>query len=94
MIRYKSSSSSSVSDDLKPSDYHQNVMSVKFNKIGNQFSALRFKLRPFLYELNNPEPVNLFEHEDYSNSCKLKSCCFAGDSIFKNISNILTLLFT
>ena len=26
MIRYKSSSSSSVSDDLKPSDYHQNVM--------------------------------------------------------------------
>ena len=80
MIRYKSSPSSSVSDDLKPSDYHQNVMSVRFNKMGNQLAALRFKLRPVVYELNNPEPVYLFDHEDYSNSCTLKSCCFAGDS--------------
>ena len=44
MIRYKSSSSSSVSDDLKPSDYHQNVMSVRLNKMRNQLAALGFKL--------------------------------------------------
>ena len=80
MIRYKSSSSSSVSDDLKPSDYHQNVMSVRLNKMRNQLAALGFKLWPVDNELKNREPVYLFDLEDFSDSCTLKSCCFACDS--------------
>ena len=64
IIRYKSSSSSSVSDDLKASDYHQNLMLLRFNKIGNELAALRFKFGPVVYELSNPEPVYLFDHED------------------------------
>lgn len=55
-------------------------MSVRFNRYGTQLIALRNKLRPVLYETNNPSPVFMFDAPEFSNSCTLKSCCFVGDS--------------
>lgn len=84
LLRYRSGISTgatcSESERRSPFDYNQNVMSVRFNKIGTQLVALRAKMRPVIYELNNSSPVFLFDDESYSNSCTLKSCCFAGDS--------------
>jgi len=54
-------------------------MSVKFNQFGNQLLALRSKCAPVLYNLNEPKPIIQFDHEDFLNSCTLKSCCYAGD---------------
>jgi WD repeat-containing protein 22 len=54
-------------------------MSVKFNQFGNQLLALRSKCAPVLYNLNETKPIIQFDHEDFLNSCTLKSCCYAGD---------------
>ena len=67
-------------NELRRSETEKNVvMSVKFNQIGTQLLALRSKWAPALYNLNEPKPIIQFDHEDYLNSCTLKSCTFAGD---------------
>lgn len=69
-----------INDNRSRSDSDKNVvMSVKFNQYGNQLIALRSKWAPVLYNLNNSKPIIQFDHEDFLNSCTLKSCCFAGD---------------
>ncbi|CAH0728522.1 unnamed protein product, partial [Brenthis ino] len=56
----------------------QNSMSVRFNQTGTHILALRRRLAPVLYTVQSPEPVAEFYHQDYYNSCTMKSCCFAG----------------
>ncbi|CAH2045158.1 unnamed protein product, partial [Iphiclides podalirius] len=56
----------------------QNSMSVRFNSAGTHVLALRRRLAPVLYAVHSPEPVAEFYHQDYYNSCTMKSCCFAG----------------
>ncbi|XP_045452926.1 DDB1- and CUL4-associated factor 5 [Melitaea cinxia] len=58
----------------------QNSMSVSFNQTGTHILALRRRLAPVLYAVQSPEPVAEFHHQDYYNSCTMKSCCFAGKS--------------
>lgn len=57
----------------------QNSMSVRFNSTGTHILALRRRLAPVLYSVSSPEPVAEFYHQDYYNSCTMKSCSFAGD---------------
>ncbi|KPI92221.1 DDB1- and CUL4-associated factor 5 [Papilio xuthus] len=56
----------------------QNSMSVRFNSAGTHILALRRRLAPVLYAVHSPDPVAEFYHQDYYNSCTMKSCCFAG----------------
>ena len=77
-MRFKSWTSEE--GEPKPSDFNQNVMSVRFNKFGTQLSVLAFKRRPVIHELNRAEPIYQFDHPDYTNLCTLKNCCFIGDS--------------
>ncbi|CAH2245079.1 jg15917 [Pararge aegeria aegeria] len=58
----------------------QNSMSVRFNQTGTHVLALRRRLPPVLYSVQSAEPVAEFYHQDYYNSCTMKSCCFAGTS--------------
>lgn len=81
LLRYKSSVSlSSDSERRAQYEYNQNVMHVRFNRLGTHLAALRAKQRPVIYELNNSSPVCFFDDETFSNACTLKSLCFAGDS--------------
>ncbi|XP_063387051.1 DDB1- and CUL4-associated factor 5 [Cydia fagiglandana] len=57
----------------------QNSMSVRFNKAGTHVLALRRRLPPVLYALYEQEPRAEFFHQDYYNSCTMKSCSFAGE---------------
>ncbi|RVE41484.1 hypothetical protein evm_013871 [Chilo suppressalis] len=57
----------------------QNCMSVRFNSAGTHILALRRRLAPVLYAVHTAEPVAEFYHQDYYNSCTMKSCCFAGE---------------
>ncbi|XP_050674964.1 DDB1- and CUL4-associated factor 5 [Leptidea sinapis] len=57
---------------------HQNSMSVRFNQAGTHIFALRPRNMPVLYSVQSPEPVTEFYHQDYYNSCTMKSCSFAG----------------
>jgi DDB1- and CUL4-associated factor 5 len=86
VMRYKTTSSStannkdaSVGSVRKFTEFKQNVMSVRFNSNGTHIAALRSKLRPVLYALNEITPAYVFDHEEFNNACTLKSCCFAGD---------------
>ncbi|XP_065081570.1 uncharacterized protein LOC135704072 [Ochlerotatus camptorhynchus] len=58
----------------------QSCMSVRFNSLGTQVLALRRRLPPILYSTGSPEPICQFYHQDYYNSCTMKSCCFAGEN--------------
>jgi hypothetical protein len=78
IMRYKTTASGSPIKKL--TDYKQNVMSVRFNSNGTHIAALRSKLRPVLYALNDDSPAYVFDHEEFKNSCTLKSCCFAGNN--------------
>ena len=60
--------------------YQQSCMSVRINQRGDQLVALRRRLPPVLYNLSSTEPVCVFDHEGYYNSCTMKSCCFGGDA--------------
>lgn len=55
-------------------------MSVRFSGLGHQVLALRRRLPPILYNTCSAEAVCQFYHQDYYNSCTMKSCCFAGDN--------------
>uniref|UniRef100_A0A2A4JBV0 Uncharacterized protein n=1 Tax=Heliothis virescens TaxID=7102 RepID=A0A2A4JBV0_HELVI len=57
----------------------QNCMSVRFNSAGTHILALRRRQAPVLYAVHSPEPVAEFYHQDYYNSCTMKSCTFAGE---------------
>ncbi|KAG6455443.1 hypothetical protein O3G_MSEX009224 [Manduca sexta] len=57
----------------------QNSMSVRFNSTGTHILALRRRLAPVLYAVHSAEPVAEFYHQDYYNSCTMKSCSFAGE---------------
>ena len=59
-------------------NYKQMVTSIGFNSAGTQLIALRKDLRPCLYLLNEPKPFCCFDHDEFSNKCTLKTCCFAG----------------
>lgn len=54
-------------------------MSVRFNNAGSHILALRRRLAPVLYSVHSPDPVTEFYHQDYYNSCTMKSCSFAGE---------------
>ncbi len=64
---------------LDSSNTNQNVMCVCFNRFGTHLAALRQSDRPVIYEVNNATPAYTFDSEGFSNSCTLKSCCFAGN---------------
>lgn len=57
----------------------QSCMSVSFNHRGDQIVALRRRLPPVLYKIDDNQPVCEFDHSRYYNSCTMKSICFAGD---------------
>ncbi|XP_049877972.1 DDB1- and CUL4-associated factor 5 [Pectinophora gossypiella] len=57
----------------------QSSMSVRFNQQGTHILALRRRLTPVLYAVQSAEPVAEFYHQDYYNSCTMKSCSFAGE---------------
>lgn len=56
----------------------QSCMSVRFNKTGTHILALRRRLLPVLYAVDQREPICQFDDYGYYNSCTMKSCCFAG----------------
>ncbi|KAJ8723827.1 hypothetical protein PYW07_007807 [Mythimna separata] len=62
-----------------PNGPSQNCMSVRFNSAGTQILALRRRQAPVLFDVPFPEPVAEFYHQDYYNSCTMKSCTFAGE---------------
>ncbi|XP_037707324.1 DDB1- and CUL4-associated factor 5 [Drosophila subpulchrella] len=53
-------------------------MSVRFNCNGALLLTLHRRLPPILYSPGAPEPVATFYHDEYFNSCTMKSCTFAG----------------
>nr|XP_044249329.1 DDB1- and CUL4-associated factor 5-like [Drosophila takahashii] len=53
-------------------------MSVRFNCNGTLLLTLHRRLPPILYSPGAPEPVATFYHDEYFNSCTMKSCTFAG----------------
>ncbi|ALC46585.1 CG42233 [Drosophila busckii] len=53
-------------------------MSVRFNCNGSLLLTLHRRLPPILYNPSSPEPVACFFHDEYFNSCTMKSCTFAG----------------
>ena len=53
-------------------------MNVRWDQTGTRILALRRRQTPVLYEYNQPKHIVQFFHEDYYNSCTMKSCCFAG----------------
>ncbi|KAH8267336.1 hypothetical protein KR018_011365 [Drosophila ironensis] len=53
-------------------------MSVRFNCNGTGLLTLHRRLPPILFNPGSPEPVATFYHEEYFNSCTMKSCTFAG----------------
>ncbi|XP_043656255.1 DDB1- and CUL4-associated factor 5 [Drosophila teissieri] len=53
-------------------------MSVRFNCNGTLLLTLHRRLPPILYSPGSPEPVATFYHDEYFNSCTMKSCTFAG----------------
>lgn len=55
-------------------------MSVRFNSMGTQVLALRRRLPPILYKTSMETAVSQFYHQDYYNSCTMKSCSFAGEN--------------
>lgn len=57
----------------------QRAMSARFNKTGNQLLCLRRRQPMALFNINQSTSIAEFDCEGYSNSCTMKSCCFAGD---------------
>ncbi|XP_017122822.1 DDB1- and CUL4-associated factor 5 [Drosophila elegans] len=53
-------------------------MSVRFNCNGSLLLTLHRRLPPILYNPGSSEPVATFYHDEYFNSCTMKSCTFAG----------------
>lgn len=53
-------------------------MSVRFNCNGTLLLTLHRRLPPILFSPASPEPVATFYHDEYFNSCTMKSCTFAG----------------
>ncbi|XP_017099827.2 DDB1- and CUL4-associated factor 5 isoform X1 [Drosophila bipectinata] len=53
-------------------------MSVRFNCNGTLLLTLHRRLPPIIYSPGSPEPVATFYHDEYFNSCTMKSCTFAG----------------
>ncbi|EDV91497.1 GH17476 [Drosophila grimshawi] len=53
-------------------------MSVRFNCNGSLLLTLHRRLPPILYSPSSPEPLCSFYHDEYFNSCTMKSCTFAG----------------
>ncbi|XP_001358955.5 DDB1- and CUL4-associated factor 5 [Drosophila pseudoobscura] len=53
-------------------------MSVRFNCSGSLLLTLHRRLPPILFSPNSPEPLGTFYHDEYFNSCTMKSCSFAG----------------
>ncbi|XP_022210978.2 DDB1- and CUL4-associated factor 5 isoform X2 [Drosophila obscura] len=53
-------------------------MSVRFNCSGSLLLTLHRRLPPILFSPSSPEPVGTFYHDEYFNSCTMKSCSFAG----------------
>ncbi|KAH8361089.1 hypothetical protein KR200_002918 [Drosophila serrata] len=53
-------------------------MSVRFNCNGTLLLTLHRRLPPILFSPGSPEPVATFYHDEYFNSCTMKSCTFAG----------------
>lgn len=74
----KLSTSTGSSSAHEYGNFCQNVMSVQFDSSGKRLAALRYKLRPVVYETNDPEPKFLFDHQNYKNTCTMKRCCFGG----------------
>ncbi|KAG8179420.1 hypothetical protein JTE90_026320 [Oedothorax gibbosus] len=62
-----------------PTLLSQSAMSVRFNSTGTHLLALRRRFPPVLYEITSTQPTAEFDHNEYYNSCTMKSCCFAGD---------------
>lgn len=88
VLRYRASSVKEVTGSVDEEDmdatrrlneeFNQNVMCVQFNRSGTRLAALRYNLKPVIYNVNDPNPKVLFNHENYKNACTMKSCCFAG----------------
>lgn len=53
-------------------------MSVRFNCNGSLLLTLHRRLPPILYSPSSAEPLCSFYHDEYFNSCTMKSCTFAG----------------
>lgn len=53
-------------------------MNVRWDQTGTRILALRRRQVPILYEYNQSKHIAQFFHENYFNSCTMKSCCFAG----------------
>ena len=79
VIKYNSTSSTTADDSTFHTSTRQNAMSTRFTSNGAQLGVLRAKLRPVIYDLNNPNPVYVLDHDGFSNSCTLKSFCFGGN---------------
>lgn len=58
----------------------QNCMSVRFNTLGTSVLALGRRLPPVLYSTFSETPICQFYHQDYYNSCTMKTCTFAGEN--------------
>lgn len=54
-------------------------ISACFDSNGTKVLALRRRLPPVLYNLNEEHSICQFYHPQYYNSCTMKTCSFAGD---------------
>lgn len=54
------------------------AMGVKWNATGTLLSALRRRLPPVLYNIQQTSALIEFKHPGYNNICTMKSHCFAG----------------
>lgn len=71
MIRY--GTSNKIDDGIEG-------MSVQFNHNGNLLYALRRRLPPVIFKLNQSHAFCQFDADNYVNLCTMKSGCFVGDS--------------
>lgn len=53
-------------------------MNVRWDQTGTKILVLRRKEMPVLYDFNHSKRIAQFFHNNYYNSCTMKSCCFAG----------------
>ena len=55
-------------------------MSVNFNRNGSLLYALRRRLPPVVFKLNQSHAFCQFDADNYVNLCTMKAGCFVGDS--------------
>ncbi|CAF1285891.1 unnamed protein product [Adineta steineri] len=79
VLRYGAPTSSTRRISTDDNDNGIEGMSVTFNRDGSLLYALRRRLPPVLFKLNQAQAFCQFDADNYVNLCTMKSGCFVGD---------------